>query len=59
MGDKKRKYKWFSIDSAGNGLKRWHIGAFFCKDYEQIYFMIAIGKWDICIGKLINWDYEW
>ena len=54
MGDKKRKYKWFSIDSAGNGLKHWHIGAFFCRDYEQIYFMIALGKWDICIGKLVD-----
>jgi len=57
MEEKQRKYKWFSIEKEHG--KRWHIGAFFCKDYDQIYFMIALGKWDICIGKLINWDYEW
>lgn len=54
MGNNK-KYKWFSIVKGED--KRWHIGAFFCKDFEhQIYLMIAFFKWDIFIGKLIDWD---
>lgn len=54
MEDKQRKYKWFSVEKITG--KCWHIGAFFCKDYDQIYLMLALGIWDIYIGKLIDWD---
>ena len=57
MGEKQRKYKWFSIEKEHG--KRWHIGAFFCKDDNQIYLMLALFKWNIYIGKLIDWDSVW
>lgn len=56
MGEQ-RKYKWFSIEKEHG--KRWHIGAFFCKDDDQIYLMLDLFKWNIYIGKLIDWDSVW
>lgn len=26
---------------------------------DKLYIMIALGKWDIYIGKLVNWDNMW
>ena len=26
---------------------------------DKLYIMIALGKWDIYIGKLVNWDSMW
>lgn len=53
-----RRYKWFSIEK--NYGKRWHIGVFVASDdFNQFYIMIALGKWDIYIGKLVDWDSMW
>ena len=54
----KRKYKWFSIEKISG--KRWHIGAFIASDdFNQFYLMIALVKWDIYIGKIVDWDSMW
>ena len=53
MGNK-RRHKIFSIEKVIQG--RGHIGAFFCVEEEQFYFMLALWKWDIYIGKLIDWN---
>ena len=54
----KRKYKWFSIEKITG--ERWHIGAFIASDdFNQFYLMIALVKWDIYIGKIIDWDSMW
>ena len=51
----KRKYKIISVEKILD--KRWHIGAFICKDLDQFYLMLSLGKIDIYIGKLINWNW--
>ena len=49
----KRKYKWFSIEKITG--ERWHIGAFIASDdFNQFYLMIALVKWDIYIGKIVD-----
>ena len=54
----KRKYKWFSIEKITG--ERWHIGAFIASDdFDQFYLMIALVKWDIYIGKIVDWDSMW
>lgn len=54
----KRKYKWFSIEKITG--ERWHIRVFVASDdFDQFYIMIALGKWDIYIGKLVDWDGMW
>ena len=54
----KRKYKWFSIEKITS--ERWHIGAFIASDdFNQFYLMIALVKWDIYIGKIVDWDSMW
>ena len=54
----KRKYKWFSIEKITG--ERWHIGAFIASDdFNQFYLMIALVKWDIYIGKIVDWDSMW
>ena len=54
----KRKYKWLSIEKITG--KRWHIGAFITSDdFNQFYLMIALVKWDIYIGKIVDWDSMW
>jgi len=58
MGGKNRKYKFLSIEKI-NEDRRWHIGAFLCRDYEQFYLMLALWKWDVYIGKVIDWDSVW
>lgn len=54
MGEK-RKYKFFTIDKI-NYNKRWHIGAFICRDDDEFYLLLSLFKWDICIGKVIDWS---
>lgn len=52
---KNRKYKWFSIEKVDG--KRLHIGIFISSDdFNQFYVMISLAKWDIYIGKIIDWD---
>ena len=54
----KRKYKWFSIEKITG--ERWHIGAFIASDdFNQFYLMIALVKWNIYIGKIVDWDSMW
>lgn len=56
MGEHKNKYKLFSIDRVWGG--QWHFGLNICKDGKQFYLLVCFFKWDICIGKLIDYDNE-
>lgn len=56
MGEHKNKYKLFSIDQVWGG--QWHFGLNICKDGKQFYILVCLFKWDICIGKLIDYDTE-
>ena len=49
------RYKFFTIEKI-NYDKRWHVGAFICRDGSEFYLMLSLCKWDICIGRLIDWD---
>lgn len=54
MEEHKNKYKLFSIDKVWE--EQWHFGFNICKDGKQFYILFCLFKWDICIGKLIDWD---